>query len=144
MAHFAEIDENNIVINVVVVPDEQQDRGQEFLSKDLKLGGRWIQTSYNTYGGIHYDSKTGRPSKDQSKALRKNYAGIGHRYDETLDAFVPPKPIDRPSYMLNPVKGWWEPPIPEPEPKEGGRWFWAELEQEWFWFKDAPIDDEML
>jgi hypothetical protein len=73
MAHFAEIDENNTVIRVLVVPDEQEHRGQEFLANDLALGGLWIQTSYNA-------------------RIRKNSAGIGYTYDSGHDAFIAPKP----------------------------------------------------
>ena len=70
MAHFAQIDENNKVINVLVVSDEQEHRGQEFLSEDLGLGGTWIQTSYN--GNI-----------------RSVFAGIGDTYDPINDVFIP-------------------------------------------------------
>ena len=73
MAHFAEIDENNIVTRVLVVGDDQEHRGQEFLANDLGLGGFWIQTSYNN-------------------RIRKNYAGIGFQFDPTRDAFIPPQP----------------------------------------------------
>lgn len=73
MAHFAEIDENNIVTRVLVVPDEQEHRGQEFLANDLGLGGFWIQTSYNNN-------------------IRKNYAGIGYTFDPVRDAFIAPQP----------------------------------------------------
>jgi hypothetical protein len=72
MAHFAELDSNNIVTQVLVVPNHQENRGQEYLANDLGLGGNWIRTSYN--GNI-----------------RKNYAGIGYSYWPDLDAFVPPK-----------------------------------------------------
>jgi hypothetical protein len=72
MAHFAEIDQDNIVLRVLVVDDENENNGQEFLANVLGLGGTWIQTSYN--GNI-----------------RKNYAGIGFTYDADLDAFLPPK-----------------------------------------------------
>lgn len=75
MAHFAELDDNNIVLRVLVVPDEQEHRGQEFLADDLNLGGRWLQTSYN-------------------HRIRKNYAGVGYTYDSDRDAFIPPKPGD--------------------------------------------------
>jgi hypothetical protein len=78
MAHFAQIDENNIVVQVLVIEQDVIDTG---LFGDPKS---WIQTSYNTHGGIH--------SYDQSKALRKNYAGIGYTYDPVRDAFIPPKP----------------------------------------------------
>jgi hypothetical protein len=73
MAHFAEIDSSNIVVRVLVVPDEQEHRGQEFLADELGLGGTWVQTSYNA-------------------RIRKNYAGIGYTYDESRDAFIAPKP----------------------------------------------------
>lgn len=81
MAHYAKI-ENNIVVNVIVADADVI----------TMFDGKWIQTSYNTLGGVHYDRETGQPSVDQSKALRKNYAGIGYTYDEELDAFIPPKP----------------------------------------------------
>lgn len=73
MAHFAEINKNNIVIRVIVVPDEQEIRGLDFIAKDLGLGGNWKQTSYNN-------------------KIRKNYAGIGFMYDEIRDAFIAPEP----------------------------------------------------
>ena len=73
MAHFAEIDENNIVTRVLVVHNDDEHRGADFLANDLGLGGTWIQTSYN--GNI-----------------RKNYAGVGHSYDATRDAFIAPEP----------------------------------------------------
>lgn len=100
MAHFAEIDENNIVIQVLVIPDEQEHRGQDYLANDLGLGKTWIKTSYNTRNGIYYNPETNEPSEDQSKALRKNYAGIGFTYDSERDAFIPIKPTDN-EYILN-------------------------------------------
>ena len=84
MAYFAKI-ENNLVIEVLAVADEHEDRGQEFLANDLGLGGTWIKTSYNTRAGQHLTGGT---------PLRKNYAGIGYTYDPTRDAFIPPKPSD--------------------------------------------------
>lgn len=110
MAHFARIDENNIVQEVLVVPDEQQHRGNEFLSVDLGLGGRWIQTSYNSN-------------------IRKMFAGINYSYNEELDIFLPPKPYN--SWVLNTTKGEWESPIPKPEVSEGDVAIWDEDNQEW-------------
>ena len=101
MAHFAEIDENNIVTRVLVVGDDQENRGQEFLANDLGLGGTWKKTSYNTVGGVH--SNGGTP-------FRKNYAGIGFTFDEARDAFIPPKPFN--SWNLNEDTCLWEAPIP--------------------------------
>lgn len=70
MAHFAEIDSNNIVVRVLVVPNDQEHRGQEFLADDLGLGGTWIQTSYNAN-------------------IRGKFAGIGDTYDREQDVFMP-------------------------------------------------------
>jgi hypothetical protein len=89
MAHFAEVNDRLEVVRVLVVPDAQEHRGQEFLANDLNLGGRWIQTSYN--GNI-----------------RKNYAGIGMYYDENRDAFIAPRPT--PEHELNEETCRWELP----------------------------------
>jgi hypothetical protein len=76
MAHFAEIDPNGgTVLRVLVVANEEEHRGQEFLANDLGLGGVWVQTSYNA----------------ATNGFRKNYAGIGYIYDATRDAFISPK-----------------------------------------------------
>ena len=74
--------------------------------------GKWIKTSYNTRGGIHYQPNTHIPSEDQSKALRGNYAGIGYIYNTALDAFIPPRPFD--SWDLNTGSYSWEAPVPHP------------------------------
>jgi hypothetical protein len=87
MSHFAQIDENNIVLQVLVIEQDVLDTG---LFGDPS---KWIKTSYNTRGGVYYTPNTDTPDPDQSKALRKNYAGIGFTYDSTADAFIPPKPI---------------------------------------------------
>ena len=89
MAHFAKLDENNVVVFVVV--GRQEDDGKEAELTE-RTGNVYKQTSYNTRGGVHYDPATGEPSADESKAFRGNYAGIGFTYDEDLDAFIPPKP----------------------------------------------------
>jgi len=91
MAHFAEV-QNNIVTRVLVVPDEQEHRGQEFLANDLGLDGVWIQTSYNA-------------------RIRKNYAGIGYTYDTIRDAFIAPKPECHPNLVtLNEETCTWSCP----------------------------------
>lgn len=73
MSYFAELDDNNVVLRVLAVPDEHEHRGEEYLAKDVGLGGRWIQTSFNA-------------------RIRKRFAGIGDTYDLVRDAFVPQKP----------------------------------------------------
>jgi hypothetical protein len=119
MAHFAEIDENNIVTRVLVVDNDQEDRGQEFLATDLGLGGTWIKTSYNTIAGVH--SNGGTP-------LRKNYAGIGYTYDSVRDAFYAPKPFA--SWTLDEETCTWN--APTPMPVEEGKFFtWNEETTSW-------------
>ena len=117
MAHFAEVDENNIVLRVLVVDDSQESNGQEFLATTLGLGGTWIKTSYNTAGGVH--SNGGTP-------LRKNYAGIGYSYDSVRDAFIAPKPY--PSWVLNETSCVYEAPVAMPT---DGLYTWNEETTSW-------------
>lgn len=121
MSHFAQIDENNIVTQVIVAE-------QDFIDSGL-VGDptRWFRTSYNTRGGVYYIPNTNTPDPDQSKAFRKNYAGIGFFYDPVLDAFIPPKPY--PSWLLNTVNCYWEPPVPYPT--DGKKYIWDEATQSW-------------
>lgn len=111
MAHFAKLDENNIVTEVIVVHNnelldengfEQEAKGIQFCQS--LFSGNWKQTSYNG-------------------SIRKNYAGIGFVYDETRDAFIPPKPYD--SWVLNENTCQWEPPVTPP------RLMWDEDTQSW-------------
>lgn len=107
MAHFAEIDQQNKVVRVIVVPDEQEHRGAEYLATDLRLGGKWLQTSISTRGGVH---------KYGGTPLRKNYAAIGMTYDQQRDAFIPEQPDPR--WTLNEETCLWEDPsqpMMEPE-----------------------------
>jgi hypothetical protein len=109
MSHFAKLDANNIVTFVTV--GRQEDDGRE-AALTARTGDVYKQTSYNTSGGVHYNPETGEPSADQSKALRKNYAGLGYTYDAGRDAFIPPKPY--PSWVLNEDTCLWESPVPYP------------------------------
>jgi hypothetical protein len=122
MAHFAKLDENNVVVFVTV--GRQEDDGKEVELSD-RTADVYKQTSYNTNGGIHYTD--GKPSKDQSKALRKNYAGIGFTYDSDRDAFIPPKPYE--SWVLDEVTCLWIAPIEYPA--DGGSYVWDESEGDW-------------
>jgi hypothetical protein len=97
MAHFAQINETNIVAQVIVADQEVINTG---LFGDP---ASWIQTSYNTYGGMH---------KLGGTPLRKNFAGIGYTYDRERDAFIPPKPYN--SWVMNEDTCLWNPPIPYP------------------------------
>jgi len=121
MAHFAKLDENNLVTFVTV--GRQEDDGLEE-ELNARTGDVYRQTSYNTRGGFHYTD--GEPSADQTKALRYNYAGIGYTYDETRDAFIPPQPY--PSWVLDEATCLWVAPIAYPA--EGDH-VWDEEAGDW-------------
>lgn len=89
--------------------------------------GEWIQTSYNTRGGVHYKPNSQVPSEDQSKALRKNFAGIRYVYDKVRDAFYGPQPYA--SWTLDENTCWWIPPFPCPD--DGFGYEWNEADQVW-------------
>ena len=127
MAHYAQIDSDNIVVSVFVGRDDVVEGIADWETYYAPEGFTVKQTSYNTLGGVHYTD--GEPSADQSKALRFNYAGIGYSYDENLDAFMPPKPYD--SWVLNEETCWWESPVPYPENSEGIYYEWNESTQSW-------------
>jgi hypothetical protein len=118
MGHWAKIEDNQVT-QVVVADDDKHD----WLTDTL--GGQWVQTSYNTSGGVHYTD--GEPSADQTKALRGNYAGVGFTYLADEDIFMPPKPYD--SWVLNVDCACWEAPIPKPE--DGGNYTWDEATTDW-------------
>ena len=120
MAHFAKII-NGVVTDVIVAEPEFFDT---FVDTSA---GEWLQTSYNTYGGVHYNPETGEPSEDQTKALRKNYAGIGYTYDSQRDAFIPPQ--DFPSWIFNEETCRWDAPIPYPT--DGNKYDWDEETVSW-------------
>ena len=125
MAHFAKIDETGTVVEVLVIEQDEIDSGE------WGEPSSWIQTSYNTHGGVYYtpNSNPPEPDPDQSKALRKNYAGIGFSYNADIDGFTPPKPYN--SWELNATTGLWDPPVPEPPAQPGGVWVWDEDTQQW-------------
>ena len=120
MGHFAKVS-NGIVTRVIVA---EADFFNNFVDDSP---GKWIQTSYNTRGGVHYQPNTNEPSEDQSKALRKNYAGIGYTYDATRDAFIPPKPFN--SWTLNEDTCLWDSPVAYPE--DGKLYKWNEEILNW-------------
>lgn len=111
MAHFAKVLDGK-VINVIVAEPEFFDT---FVDSSP---GQWIQTSYNTHGGVHVNGGT---------PLRKNFAGVGYAYDAQLDAFIPPQVF--PSWTLNTETCLWEPPVPYPT--DGGQYVWDEATTSW-------------
>jgi len=121
MSHFAKLDENNLVTFVTVGRQEDDGLEEELTAR---TGDVYRQTSYNTYGGVHYTD--GEPSEDQSKALRFNYAGIGHTYDADRDAFIPPQPY--PSWVLDEATCQWVAPIAYPAE---GVHVWDEQAGDW-------------
>ena len=124
MGYFARV--NNGVVEQVI------SASQDFIDSYVSTApGEWVQTSYNTRGGVHYardeDGNITGPSTDQSKALRKNYAGVGFIYDVDRDAFYEPKPFD--SWTLTETSCKWEAPVAYPS--EGGPYQWNEETASW-------------
>ena len=112
MAHFAKI-ENGTVTQVNVIDEDYFAENRE-----TRYTGQWVQTSYNTQGGVHLLGGT---------PLRKNYAGIGYTYDEARDAFIPPKPFN--SWLLNEDTCLWDAPVAYPT--DGKMYQWDEEQQQW-------------
>lgn len=123
MAHFAKV-EGGFVTDVLVISQGEIDTG---MFGDPSL---WIQTSYNTRGGIHY----GPDGQPDGPGLRKNYAGIGYSYDVALDAFIPPQPY--PSWLLNTETCLWEAPVPYPT--DGELYMWDEATLSWVLVEPQP------
>jgi len=109
MSHFAKV-ENGIVTQVIVAEQDVIDSGL--------FGTGWVQTSYNTHGGVHANGGT---------PLRKNYAGLGYTYDSGRDAFIPPQPF--PSWGLNETTCLWD--APTPMPTDDKRYTWDEATTSW-------------
>ena len=131
MAHYAQIDSNNIVTQVIVVADADTADAQGNHMESIGLafcqrliGGNWKQTSYNTHGGVH--SLGGTP-------FRKNYAGLGYTYDANRDAFIPPKPYA--SWVLNESTCLWNSPVAYPTdvgtPEAPKMYTWNENTTSW-------------
>jgi hypothetical protein len=146
MAHYAKLDENNIVLEVIVVDncDCQDDNGNDVEEKGRQFcemitgHAKWKKTSRNTRGGIHYQPDSDIPSEDQSKAFRKNPAAIGSYYDEELDAFIYPKPEMYSSWILNTETATWEPPVPRPDDMDC---YWNDSEQTWSFLVEQNFMD---
>lgn len=118
MAHYAFLDANNIVTEVIVGKDEGEG-GIDWEQHYGKFRGQTCKrTSYNTYGGVHANGGT---------PYRKNYAGIGYAYDESRDAFIPLKPFA--SWLLNETSCYWE--APTPMPNDGKMYSWNEEQLAW-------------
>ena len=126
MAHFAKLGLGNKVLNVHVVHNnellvdgvENEQKGIDFLNNLHKTNDLWVQTSYNTYGGVHKLSGT---------PFRKNYAGKGYKYDKIRDAFISSTPFS--SWILNEDTCLWEAPVAKPD--DGQRYFWNEETTSW-------------
>lgn len=120
MAHYAKV-VDGIVVNIIRA---DADFFETFIDDSP---GEWIKTSYNTSGGIHYNTETYEPSDDQSKALRYNFACMGGMYDRDLDAFLPLKKYD--SWVLDTNTCLWVAPTPKPD--DGKDYLWDEDSVSW-------------
>jgi len=129
MAHFAELDQNNKVLRVIVIHNsvlldengqEVEQLGIDFCKSLYGADTQWIQTSYN-------------------HSFRRRQAQVGGHYDAVLDAFIPPKPVDNPSFVLNNVSLNWEPPVPYPT--DGHGYIWHEPSLTWLKYTTKPVPD---
>jgi hypothetical protein len=118
MAHYAFLDENNIITEVIVGKDEGEDGIDWEQHYGTFRGQTCKRTSYNMVGGVHSDGK---------EPFRKNYAGIGFTYDATRDAFISTQPYA--SWLLDEDTCLWQAPVPYPE--DGGFYSWDEDQQQW-------------
>lgn len=136
MAHYASLDENNVVTAIFVGKDEDAPLPEGFDSWEQYYNAK--RCSYNTRGGEH----PGGPEK----AFRKNYPAVGWAYDETRDAFIPPKPF--PSWTLNEQTCFYEPPVPPPVEDNSdpfsysGGWVWDEPTLSWVYESFAPTGEQ--
>jgi len=120
MGHFCKIVDGKVSTVIVAEP--------EFFDTFVDSSpGEWLQVSYNTRGGVHHDPATGQPSADQSKALRKNYPGVGYTYDAARDAFIPPQPYA--SWTLDDATCLWNAPVAMPT--DGKFYEWEEATTSW-------------
>jgi len=129
MAHYALLNYQNIVTKVCTGKNEDETDTNIELVYQHMFGQLCKRTSYNTRGGVHYDPVTNQPSADQSKAFRKNYAGVGYTYDHSRDAFIPPKPQGFDSWVLNESSCLWEAPVEYPD--DGQIYTWNEETTSW-------------
>ncbi len=120
MGHFAKVVDGKVTQVIVAEPEFFQ----TFVDSSP---GAWLQTSYNTRGGVHYQPDSNTPSADQSKALRKNYAGVGYSYDAAKDAFIPPQPFA--SWTLDDATCLWNAPVAMPT--DGKPYAWDEATTSW-------------
>jgi hypothetical protein len=117
VSHFAKVLDGKVIQVIVAEPD--------FFNTFVDTSpGQWLQTSYNTRGGVHYGND-GQP--DGGVALRGNYAGIGYTYDAAHDVFYAPQPF--PSWTLSQTAWLWEPPVAYPT--DGNRYIWDEAAKNW-------------
>ena len=126
MSHFAQIDENNVVQQVLVIDQAEIDTG------NWGNPTTWVQTSYNTRGGVYYTPNTNTPDPDQAKAFRKNYAGIGYTWDGV--GFAPPQPF--PSWLKDSFTYLWNSPVPYPI--DGMIYVWDESTISWVLVDPQP------
>jgi hypothetical protein len=145
MAHFAQLDDNNIVTGVFVVNndvitdsngDEQESLGQTFFRNLFSDTKTYKKCSYNTIGNKYWSDVPNRVLGDQSKKLRANYPGVGWTYDPSADVFYEPRPF--PSWNLNTTTYLWDPPVAQPAANDSDTFDWKWDESSTSWVKDPP------
>ena len=165
MAHYAKLDENNIVLEVITIADQDcidgngnhcEEKGRQ-LCEALTGHAKWKQTSFNTFRGVYYKPYVfpREPSEDQTKAFRLNFAGVGMKYDEDLDAFTAgPNFLAYPNMPMDTTTGFYYVPEPNiPAPQDGQydvypldtyerAWYWDPVETEWIKFKLVLENEE--
>lgn len=115
MAHWAQLDDNNVILQITVGDNNDPDEGYQWLVNNI--GGRWLKTSFNTFQGQHLNGGT---------PLRGNYASVGGKYYPEIDAFMPPSPY--PSWVIDTNDYTWTAPVPLPD---SGMWKWDETTVSW-------------
>tara|TARA_R100000742_G_C4264178_1_gene82061 strand:- start:567 stop:1007 length:441 start_codon:yes stop_codon:yes gene_type:complete len=145
MAHFAQLDDNNIVTGVFVVNndvitdengDEQESLGQAFFQNHHGDTKTYLKCSYNTMRNKYWDDIVNRVEGDQSKKLRGNYPSIGYTYDPTADVFYEPKPF--PSWVLDTTTYTWKAPTVQPTANDSDTFDWKWDESSTSWVKSPP------
>jgi hypothetical protein len=110
MAHYAQLDDDNTVLDVMKISDDYEDCGEDYINNVCMIPGRWIKTSYNG-------------------TIRGSFAGVGFSYNEELDVFLPPKPYE--SWVINTELKCWESPVERPEISNTEAAIWDETNQQW-------------
>lgn len=147
MAHYAQVDDQNVVTRVIVIPDEHETDGESYITESLGLPGVWVQTSYTSHAGRRVDPDTNEPVEGEH--FRFNFAGEGFTWDPEMGpdgAFIPPKPDGMDSWVLDMDMARWVPPVSPPESVDADGnvifWEWDEASLSWVVGLTVPPPNE--